>query len=190
MARVQKPSLIRNLLISIGVILLIIAANSYFKNKKIEKVNSSLMPEEIIFQEEGAVRKTGEEEEVLSEEEISRVKEEIDSVLSTGGETINLNDVFGSGADGKIETGFSDGKFYCKITAFGLRAVEKGYYYEGWLKNEENLSIGRMEVNLFNEGVLYYTASINRSDYDQVMITLEPEDGNEEPARKILEGNF
>jgi len=190
MATVQKPNLIRNLFLSAGVILLIIAANSYFKNKKTEKVESFLTPEEIILQEEGAVRKTGEEEEILSEEEIKQIREEVNGVLSAGGEIISLNDTVDIGSEGEVKTAFSDGKFYCKITASGLRIAEKGYYYEGWLKNEDNLSIGRMEVNLFGEGVLYYTASIDRSDYDQVMITLEPEDGDEEPAIKILEGNF
>lgn len=190
MATVQKPNLIRNLFLSLGIILLIIAANSYFKNKKIDKVNSSLTPEEIILQEEGIVRKTKAGKQALSEEEIKQIKEEVDGVLSAGGEIISLSDVIGTNADGKTETAFSDGKFYCKITASGLKTAEKGYYYEGWLKNDENLSIGRMEVNLFGEGSLYYAASIDRSDYDQVMITLEPEDGNEEPAEKILEGNF
>ena len=125
MATVQKPNLIRNLFLSLGIILLIIAANSYFKNKKIDKVNSSLTPEEIILQEEGIVRKTKAGKQALSEEEIKQIKEEVDGVLSAGGEIISLSDVIGTNADGKTETAFSDGKFYCKITASGLKTAEK-----------------------------------------------------------------
>ena len=189
MAAVQKPNLVRNIFLTVGVILLVIAGSSYFKNRKVEP-ESTPLPEEIIVQEEGAVKKTDEGEQVLSEEEIRQLKEEVDGVLSTGGKTASLNDIVDTGARGEVKTAFSDGKFYCKMTAAGLKAVEKGYYYEGWLKNEDDLSIGRMEVNLFGEGVLYYTASIDRSDYGKVVLTLEPEDGNEEPGEKILEGNF
>lgn len=189
MAAVQRPNLVRNLFLAVGIILLVIAGSSYFKNRKVEP-ESIPLPEEIIVQEEGAVKKTDEGEQVLSEEEIRQLREEVDGVLSTGGKIASLNDIADTGAEGEAKTAFSDGKFYCKMTASGLKAVEKGYYYEGWLKNEDDLSIGRMKVNLFGEGVLYYTASIDRSDYGKVTLTLEPEDGNEEPARAVLEGEF
>ena len=189
MAVVQRPNLVRNLLLAMGIILLVIAGSSYFKNRKVEPEPTSL-PEEIIVQEEGAVKKTDEGEQVLSEEEVRQLREEVDGVLSAGGKTASLNDIVDTGARGEAKTAFSDGKFYCKMTASGLKAVEKGYYYEGWLKNEDNLSIGRMEVNLFGEGVLYYTASIDRSDYGKVVLTLEPEDGDPEPGKAVLEGSF
>jgi len=77
------------------------------------------------------------------------------------------------------------------MTASHLNAVDKGYYYEGWLqKDGENMSIGRMEVNGYGEGMLYYTASVDRLDYNQVALTLEPEDGNPVPATYILVGEF
>ena len=189
MAAVQRPNLVRNLLLAAGVILLVIAGSSYFKTRKVEPEPTPL-PEEIIVQEEGVIKKTDEGEQALSEEEIGQLREEVDGVLSTGGKTASLNDVADTGARGEAKTAFSDGKFYCKMTASSLKAVEKGYYYEGWLKNEDDLSIGRMKVNLFGEGVLYYTASIDRSDYGKVVLTLEPEDGNEEPGEKVLEGTF
>ncbi len=91
----------------------------------------------------------------------------------------------------RAKRAFSNGKFFYKLTAAGLKLVDKGFYYEGWLeKDGNNLSVGRLELDTAGNGVLYYTASQDRSDYNRTVITLEPEDGNPEPATPILEGNF
>lgn len=189
MAVVKKPTLLRNLLFLAGALLLIYAGYSYFRTKGKEE-KTDVAPEEIIVQEEGVVRKTEEGEEVLSEEEIQAIREEVDGVVSLGGRGAVLVDVGAVGASGEAKTAFSDGKFYARLTISGLRMPEKGYYYEGWLKNDDFLSLGRMELNQFGEGVLYYTASIDRSDYSWVVVTLEPEDGDPAPAKAVLEGSF
>jgi len=162
----------------------------YFKAKK-EEVEPLPIVEEIIVQEEGVVKKREEGIEAMSEEEVRKMREEVDGVLSTRAQRAELKDVAGGQAEGEARKAFSDGKFYYKVTTSGLRGGEKGYYYQGWLKKGDNyLSTGRMELNLFGEGVLYYTASVDRSDYPKVIVTLEPEDGNEEPAKAVLEGTF
>lgn len=189
---VQEPKLkIQNLLIGAGVILLVIAGFFYFKSQKSQEPVSSPSPEEIIVQEEGTVKKTGEVVQPMSEEEIRKMKEEVDGVLLTGGQAADLKDVSGEMAHGEAKRAFSDGKFYYKVEASGLKPVEKGYYYEGWLKkDDEYLSTGRIEVDAVGKGVLYYTASVDRSEWLEVVVTLEPEDGNPAPATHILEGRF
>ncbi len=186
--RIKQKS---NILIGLGIILLLIASIFYFRAKRQEAPVKPGNFEEIISQEEGLVKKTGEELEVMAEEEIKQIREEVDAVLSTGGEEINLQDVAGMGASGKVKRAFSDGKFYLRIEASGLRLPEKGYFYQGWLKKDDQyLSVGRMEVGLPGEGRLYYTASGDRLEYNEVKVTLEPEDGNEAPAKAVLEGSF
>jgi len=39
-------------------------------------------------------------------------------------------------------------------------------------------------------GVLYYTADEDKTDFESVVITLEPEDGDPGPADHVLEGSF
>ena len=191
MTRVQQPKLIQNIFLGVGILLLIIAGYSYLMSREEKDTVSTTIPEEIIVQEEGVVKKNGEEIEVMSEEEVLKMREEVDGVLSTGGQTAVLKDVTGSQAKGEVKRAFSDGKFYYRITASGLRGGEKGCYFEGWLrKDDDYLSVGRMEINAFNEGVLYYTASIDRSNYDKALVTLEFEDGNSAPAKAVLEGTF
>jgi len=181
---------VRNLLIGLGIILIVLAGYFYFTSQKTEET-SSLSPEEIIVQEEGTVKKTGEMTEPLTEEEVRKMREEIDSVLSTAGETADLKDVVGEQANGQAQRAFSDGKFYYKLTAFNLRPSAKGYYYQSWLeKNGQYLSTGRVEVGADNQGIVYYSSSTDRSDYSRALITLEPEDGNPAPATTVLEGSF
>jgi hypothetical protein len=190
MAIVQKPKSIQNFLVGLGVILLVIAGIAYLRTEKIGEKPSSTF-EEVLVQGEGVVKKTGEGVEAMTEEEIEQMKEEVDGVLSVGGEQVRLVDVGGGGARGEGKKAFSDGKFYFKLEATGLRLMEKGYYYEGWLKKgDDYLSVGRMELNLEGKGALYYTVSVDRSDYNEVMLTYEPEDGNEAPARAVLVGGF
>ena len=181
---------IQNLLIGAGVILVIVAGFYYFKsqNKEEETVPPA---EEIIVQEEGLVKKTGEIVEPLTEDELTALKEEVNNVLSSAGESISLSDLVSSGMTATAKRAFSDGKFYYQIEAIGLKPVEKGYYYESWLqKDGENLSTGRVSVDETGKGSVFYTASVDRSEYTRALISLEPEDGNPEPAGLLLEGSF
>src|SRR4030042_2379875 len=88
---VGKPN-VQNLLIGAGVILLVIAGFFYFRSRDVAEP-TTLSPEEIIVQEEGAVKRTGELVEALSEEEVKVLKQETESVLSSAGETTALKTV-------------------------------------------------------------------------------------------------
>jgi hypothetical protein len=186
---IQSPNA-RNALIGLGVILLVVAAYFLFKPGQGE-IEPSPSPEEIIVQEEGTVRRVGEAVQPLSEEEIQQLRQDVDEVLNDSGEQTSLTAVEGYAGMGTAIRAFEDGKFYLKLQASGLSMLEKGYFYEGWLsKDGEVLSTGRMEVSADGSGVLYYTASQDRTAYHKVVITLEPEDGNPAPDTHILEGEF
>lgn len=184
---VEKKS---NVFFGLGIILLILAGVFYLKDRK-AKNQLPLKLEEVLVQQEGGVRKSGEETEILTEEELEQLKQEIDGILNTSGELIYLQDQVGAGIQGQAQRAFSDGRFYFRIQTSGLIMPEKGYFYEGWLQKESDyLSLGRVEVDTASEGKLYYTASEDRSSYDQVLLTLEPEDGNQAPAKAIAQGTF
>lgn len=179
-----------NVFLGLGIILLVLAGIFYLRGRKAES-QLPLKLEETLVQQEGAVRKSGEEVEVLTEEELKLLRMEIDGVLDVSGETVVLEDKIGAGIQGEAKRAFSDGKFYFRMETSGLIMPEKGYFYEGWLQKESDyLSLGRMEVGIAGEGRLYYTVSEDRFDYDQVLLTLEPEDGNQAPAKVIMQGLF
>jgi len=118
-------------------------------------------------------------------------KQEIEGVFATEGvEMTVLEDVTGGQAIGTGWRQFSNDKFFHKVEANELPALEKGFFYEGWLVGDEGFfSTGRMGEEA-GKGVLYYTADEDKSDFRGVVITLEPEDGDPAPAEHVLEGSF
>lgn len=184
----------KQLLVGLGVVLLALAGIFFWKSKKAQKLEPTPSAEEVmIHQEEGMVKKTEEGTQVMTEEEAKKLKEEIDGALSGQDvASISLKDVSGGQASGQAKRAFSDGKFYHKVEASNLKSLEKGFYYEGWLMNSQDLyiSTGRMEADAFSNGQLYYLSSTDKSEYSKVVVTLEPEDGNPEPTQHILEGEF
>jgi len=123
---VKKENInVQNLLVGGGIILLIIAGYFYFKPKKNQQT-TNVSPEEIIVQEEGAVKKTGDEIKPLTEEEVKKIREEVDGVLASASQEAELKPVGSNQAKGQAKKAFSDGKFYLKITASGLQSTEKG----------------------------------------------------------------
>ncbi len=186
---IQSPN-VRNVLLGIGVILLVVAAYFLFKPGSGE-MEPSPSPEEIIVQEEGTVRRVGEAVQSLSDEEIKQLREESDNVLQESGEETSLDPVGDFSGQGTVKRAFSEEKFYLRVQVSGIAMTDKGYFYEGWITRDgETISIGRMEVGIDGAGFLYYTSSADRSDYNGVVITLEPEDGDPAPATHVLEGEF
>jgi len=187
-------SQLQNILTGLGILLLILAAYLYLKpGNKEQQQQTDVSPEEVLVQEEGVVKKNGEEVETMSEEDVKKMQEEVDAVISTGGEKTDLKAVEEIDAllSGQAERAFSDGKFYFKLTAQNLEMAGKGYYYQGWFKKDDQyLSAGRIKVDIEGNGELYYTASVDRSDYGTVLVTLEPEDGDQSPAQVVLEGSY
>lgn len=191
MAAQGQNSETRNLLIGLGVILLVVAIFFYLRSQKTGEISQTPTPEEIIVQEEGVVKRNGGMVQPLTDEEVKAMKDEVDNILSQAGTAASLKDVGNTGTWGEAKSAFSDGKYYFKLVASGLKIIEKGYYYEGWLGKEgQYISIGRVEVSEKGEGLLYYTSSEDKTSYNQVLVTTEPEDGNLAPATHLLEGQF
>ncbi len=118
-------------------------------------------------------------------------KEEIEEVFVVEGvEMTVLEDVTGGQAIGTAWRQFSNDKFFHKVEVSGLLALEKGFFYEGWLVGDEGFfSTGRIGEEI-GKGVLYYKTDDDKSDFRGVVITLEPEDGDSTPAEHVLEGSF
>jgi len=118
-------------------------------------------------------------------------KEEIEEVFVVEGvEMTVLEDVTGGQAIGTAWRQFSDNKFFHKVEVSGLLALEKGFFYEGWLVGDEGFfSTGRIGEET-GKGVLYYKTDEDKSDFRGVVITLESEDGDSAPAEHVLEGSF
>jgi len=118
-------------------------------------------------------------------------KQEIEDVFAREGvEMTALQDVAEGQATGTAWRHFDGEKFYHKIQVVDLPALEKGFFYEGWLVSDEGFfSTGRVPV-VNGEGSLYFKTDEDRLEFQGVVVTLEPEDGDEAPAEHVLEGNF
>ncbi len=107
-----------------------------------------------------------------------------------GVEMTLLKDVAGGQAVGTAWRQYDGVKFYHKIDANNLASPDKGFFYEGWLVGDAGFfSTGRLAA-VDGRGLLYYTVPEDKSGFRGVVVTLEPEDGNEAPDKHILEGSF
>lgn len=110
--------------------------------------------------------------------------------VQEGAEMTMLKDVSGGQAVGTSWRHFANNSFVLKIEASNLTAMEKGYYYEGWLVGDKGFfSIGRMAL-MDKQGKLYYQTTEDKSEFRGVVVTLEPEDGDTTPDKHIVEGSF
>lgn len=113
-----------------------------------------------------------------------------DAFAKEGVEMTLLKDVVGGQAVGTAWRQYDGIKFYHKIDANNLISPDKGFYYEAWLVGEAGFfSTGRLGV-ADGLGRLYYAVPEDKSEFRGVVVTLEPEDGNEAPDKHILEGSF
>ncbi|MBU4315327.1 anti-sigma factor [Patescibacteria group bacterium] len=114
-------------------------------------------------------------------------------------EEIELNSVDGSGSSG-VARRESDGKLFTHVVIANLAPIETQYYfYEGWLVKPgitDFFSTGEMFAREDGKWGLVWEvqdelAPDDLSDFTEVVITLEPRDGNKAPsARHVLEGEF
>ncbi|MDZ7586835.1 MAG: anti-sigma factor, partial [Patescibacteria group bacterium] len=110
--------------------------------------------------------------------------------LQEGAEMTMLKDVSGGQAVGTGWRHFDGTNFVLKVEVSNLAAVEKGFYYEGWLVSDKGFfSIGRM-ATMDGQGKLYYQTKEDKSEFRGVVVTLEPEDGILAPDKHIVEGSF
>jgi hypothetical protein len=109
----------------------------------------------------------------------------------TGWSAGALADVTGGGSFGLAHTVFEAGRFTLIAKLGGLPDPAEGYFYEGWLvKRGNNLSVISTGPAVKNDDwyVNVVVSSVDLSDHDFYVLTLEPDDGDPAPAEHILEG--
>ena len=179
----MQDKLTKQVLGLLGVGLVIVIGVWLVKNNKVEE---EISPE--ITLESSKMMDGGADLKLPMTEVEKQVIEE--AFLSEGVEMTVLKDVSEGQAVGTAWRQASETKYSHKIEVNNLPTLEKGFFYEGWLVGDEGFfSTGRM-AEVAGEGKLYYTSDEDKSDYRGVVITLEPEDGEEAPADHVLEGSF
>ena len=170
-------------LIALGLLVVIIG--SIWLIQRNRKGEEEIRPEIVL--EESKMMPTPSLMPAMTDEE----KAAIDSVFErVGAQMTLLSDVTGGSAVGTAWRALAEGKFYHKVEASTLPALEKGFFYEGWLVGPDGFfSTGRMAV-IEGAGLLYYQVDEDKSVFTGVVITLEPEDGNSGPDKHVLEGSF
>ncbi len=109
-------------------------------------------------------------------------------------DTTELVDVSGGSSSGEASREIQDGFFRHVVKAY-MPAPGENYFYEGWLVRQspfDFFSTGDMVQNESGEWVLEWFGEFGEtySDYPLVVITIEPDDGDPDPAAHILEGEF
>lgn len=102
-----------------------------------------------------------------------------------------LEDVSGGEASGYAGASYTDG--YVLYASFDdLPRLEDGYFYEGWIVRNSPLSIvstGAVK-RVLGEFHNSFTSVDDLRDHDFYVLTLEPADGDPEPADHVLEGTL
>jgi putative hemolysin len=113
-----------------------------------------------------------------------------------------LKDVTGATASGTAVAELSADAYTHSVSAKNLPALEEGFFYEGWLVQIEPLDVlsaGKMvpegdpSTSSGQEKGSFALALETPEDltsYTRVVITLEPDDGDPEPAEHVLEGTL
>lgn len=180
---------IKNLLIAGGVILIFLAAVAYFR--KPGKIQDEISVDSTLVQET-EMNEPAKEEKGLSPAEQQQARNSIDKALEDlETESTILKDVSGGKAYGTAYRLDKENHFYHKAVLRDLPSPEKGFFFEGWLVDPAGkyFSTGRV-IPEETQGLLYYQSDKDETAYNQVVITLEPEDDNPAPDKHILEGKF
>ncbi|MCX6816663.1 MAG: anti-sigma factor [Candidatus Beckwithbacteria bacterium] len=173
--------MLKKIILGLLAVLLIVGGIAVIKRNR--KVEEKISPEITLESSKMITDQTK-----LKPEMTEAEKQAIENAFKEkGAEMTMLRDVEGGQTVGTAWRQF-DKKFYFKIEASRLPALEKGFYYEGWLVGESGFfSVGRMDAGT---GKLYYISDQDKSQFKGVVVTWEPEDGNPVPDKHILEGNF
>ena len=113
-----------------------------------------------------------------------------------------LRDVSGGASSGQAKRETLEGRYRHTVKATLAPIDRENFFYEGWLLRPvpfDYFSTGEMVTNFLGEFVLDWNSSTsswqagpstNYWAYTRVIITLEAKDGNPDPDRHILEGEF
>jgi hypothetical protein len=105
----------------------------------------------------------------------------------------NLGDVSGGDSIGVAKAIFTDGSYNMVATFDDLPDPEGTDFYEGWVVRKGSdfsvISTGKAEVTN-GQYVNQYSSDEDLTDHLFYVLTIEPDDGNPEPAGHILEGTM
>jgi len=99
------------------------------------------------------------------------------------------------GGQGTARRNFRVGRYELSIKASLPEIDRETHFYEVWLLRKipyDFFSVGEMVTNELGEFVLVFEGEeeVDLSDYQQVIITRQVYDGNSDPGRHIVEGEF
>lgn len=119
----------------------------------------------------------------------------VSTVLDLQSTEATLQDVSGGSASGQATRGTRDGRYYHTVKTPLPMIDREEFFYEGWLVRPmpfDYFSTGEMVTNNLGEFILEWDGEAEKDyrAYTQVVITLEAKDGNPDPAKHILEGEF
>jgi len=103
-----------------------------------------------------------------------------------------LEDVSGGNATGYAGASILEsGKYYLYVTFDDLPNPEEGFFYEGWVvkKPFSVISTGPAE-RVLGKYHNAYESETDLLDHDFYVLTIEPDDGNPDPADHVLEGTM
>ncbi len=140
------------------------------------------------------------EEEIIALEEMGIADESIEAWIdeqkSMGPGPFDfsgeLADVSGGIATGTVGAYYEEGGYMLFAEFKDLPHPEEGFFYEGWIVRNSPLSVLSTGKAVRSLGDYHnnFTSSENLLDHDFYVLTLEPDDGNPEPADHILEGTM
>jgi hypothetical protein len=134
---------------------------------------------------------------MLEEKEMDMpLSELVEEDIFEGVESFEIKDVTGGDVTGKAWIVVRDGETFHKVEVSikkDLPIPENGDFYEGWLVKKtptlDFFSTGEMiKDSETGKWILNYETEGDKSDYSEVVITLESDDDNPAPAKHILEG--
>ena len=102
-----------------------------------------------------------------------------------------VSDVSGGEATGDVKARFAKNAYMLIATFEGLTDPEGTDFYEGWVvrRGDDTNVVSTGKVKEEEIGYVNVFISPNDlSDHDFYVLTLEPDDGDPEPAKHILEG--
>lgn len=104
----------------------------------------------------------------------------------------DLEDVSGGNATGYAGAYFAEGEYHVFAQFENLPHPEEGYFYEGWVVRKSPLSVLSTGEAVRSLGDYHNTfrSAQDLTDHDFYVLTLEPDDGDPEPAEHILEGTM
>lgn len=131
----------------------------------------------------------------VEQKQSEQSRQEIDAKmaeLAYWGYRIYLADIAGMNVKGEAAYRFMNDRYELLVTA-ELPSPPDGYFYEGWLVRSASagqISVGKLFKQSDGRYTVYFSDQRNYSDFSRVVIALEPDDGNPEPGKHILEGDF